>query len=91
MKKMYVIPLMDADHRFASYMKKELMTSAGVDVNPDFFEVKDLNRGISFEVPDEKEMDVVNAIYQMGDMEVFKHISFDDESGNHIVESYFDE
>lgn len=91
MKKIYVIPLMDADNRFVSWLKEEIKTSIGVDVSPDFFEVKDLNRGVFFEVPDEMEMKVVNNIYRMKDMEVFRYITYDEESGNYLVENYFDE
>lgn len=82
---------MDADIRFASWLKEEIKTSANIDVSPDFFEVKDLNRGVFFEVPDEMEMKVVNDIYRMEDMDVFRYITYDEESGNYLVENYFDE
>ena len=82
MRTIYVNAMMDMSQKSINWLKKEVAKTAGVQINPEPWEPEDLNAGCKFQVSDSVEMEVVNAIHDLGDYECLK-----DESG---FNSYYD-
>lgn len=90
MKTIYVTAMTDMSHESMKWLKKEVAKTAGVQINPEPWEPEDLNAGCKFQVSDSFEMEVVNAIHDMGDYECFMQEPEFDEESEQWIGSYSD-
>ena len=72
-----------------NWLKKEVAKTTGAEINPEPYDIEEMNTGCVFAVNDADEMHVVNAIHDLGDYECFRDEPTFDEETEEWSPSYY--